>query len=321
VNHRSSTPTTAAAAVVWQVMDAKPGHRNQVLGLTEGLQRCIAIHPLTVDIKREWRGLRCWLPGRLAALKQLPEPDLLIAAGHATHLPLLRLKQQFGGKSVVLMKPSLPFPCFDLCLVPNSHSLRRQPDNVEFTEGAINRVAPSQELDPDRGLVLVGGPSAHFEWSDTTVLDQIQTVIARNSSIQWTVATSRRTPASFVDGWKQRRLAGVLVPATATTPDWLPRQLQTTQNVWVTADSVSMLYEAMTAGAAVGVLELPSNRPTRVTNTVRRLCAQHTVTSFSQWQTGQSLLTPTAPLCESDRCARLVIDRLLPGHTSKNRAA
>jgi mitochondrial fission protein ELM1 len=51
-----------------------------------------------------------------------------------------------------------------------------------------------------------------------------------------------------------------IVPFAATSPDWLPTQLARADQAWVTADSVSMVYEALTAGAAVGVLDVPRPR-------------------------------------------------------------
>ena len=49
---------------------------------------------------------------------QLPKPDILLGAGHATHLDIITAKLKFGGKSVIIMKPTLPYCMFDLCLIP-----------------------------------------------------------------------------------------------------------------------------------------------------------------------------------------------------------
>lgn len=307
--------------VVWQILDSRPGHRNQVLGLAEALARQTAAEPHTIEVDDGLRGLRGLLPGRLRRFRTLPRPDLLIAAGHATHFPLLCLQRRFGGRSVVLMKPSLPLPCFDVCLIPDSHSFRRRPRNVELTQGALNRIRPRPQLDSPNGLLLIGGPSAHFGWSDAGVLSQVEDIVRCTPSKHWTVATSRRTPAAFPADCRARGLPAELVRADHTTPDWLPARLADCDTVWVTADSVSMLYEALTAGAAVGVLELPGDRSTRVSRSVSALRQRRQVIAFRDWQQGTPLTRTATPLQEADRCAALILDRFLADNRRTSRAA
>ena len=59
-----------------------------------------------------------------------------------------------------------------------------------------------------------------------------------------------------------------VVPVAATGPDWLPAQLARAGQAWATADSVSMVYEALTAGAAVGILDVPRQRASRISRDV-----------------------------------------------------
>ena len=194
--------------IVWQVLDGKPGHQNQVRGLVDSLTRIVPARAYRIDVDERLRGFRGWLPGRCQSYDALPRPDLLIAAGHATHLPLLRLRQRYGGITAVLMKPTLPLRIFDVCLIPNTHTFSQCPDNVILTEGALNRVRPSKALDDGRGLILVGGPSSHYEWSDNAVLDQISQITSRDNDHQWTIATSRRTPAAILGRVSSPQVAG-----------------------------------------------------------------------------------------------------------------
>lgn len=307
--------------VIWQILDQRPGHRNQVLGLTEAILRRTPAEIHELSAQGRLSGLRCLWPGSSSHLKQLATPDVLVAAGHRTHLPLLSLRRRFGGHAVVLMKPSLPLAWFDLCLIPDSHAFRSLPDHVVLTRGALNRIRPGNAADSRRGVILVGGPSAHFSWSDDFVVSQIAAIVRRDTHMSWTTATSRRTPASFVRAWESRRLPGHLVTPENASPDWLPEQLSRCGQAWVTADSVSMLYEALSAGTAVGLLELPGARATRVSRAVASLVTARQIVPFSRWHRGAVLQRPTAALQEADRCAEILLSRFFPDITRTRRAA
>ena len=304
-NH-STVGADSRAICVWRFLDGRAGHRNQVLGLTEALGRMVSIVCHDVDVSQMLSGFRCLLPRRFNTLHRLLAPDFLIGAGHATHLPMLAAAKFFGGKTIVLMKPSLPLGLFDLCLVPAADGLRKIPPNVIVTEGALNRIRPGPMRIPDRGLILVGGPSRHFGWSDSDVLYQVKSVIEASPAIEWTISTSRRTPATFMSAWQVSGCRGCLVPVDQTSSEWLPAQLSTTANVWVTNESVSMIFGALTAGAAVGILRLSPLRDSRVTRCVDSLISRKLVTPFDQLQTRS--INPPAHGCldEANRCAKLI---------------
>lgn len=322
-NH-STAGADSRAICVWRFLDGRAGHRNQVLGLTEALGRIMPIVCHDVDVSRRLDRVRCLLPRPLNILRQHRSPDFLIGAGHATHLPLLAAAKWFGGKTIVMMKPSLPLALFDLCLVPAADGLRKVPPNVIITEGALNRVRPGPLLMPNRGLILIGGPSRHFGWSDSDVLRQVRSVIEASPEIDWTISTSRRTPATFMSAWQVSGCRGCLVPVEQTTSEWLPAQLLTTANVWVTNESVSMIFEALTAGAAVGILRLSPLRDSRVTRCVHSLISRKLVTPFSQSHARLPAHTPGGLFHEAERCAEVIARKYqieLPGNVPIRRSA
>ena len=94
-----------------------------------------------------------------------------------------------------------------------------------------------------------------------------------------------------------------IVPWQETSPDWLVAQYRQTGCVWVTEDSVSMLYEALTAGLPTGVIDLPPRRDGRVARGVRELIRSGHVTPFSRWNRGCPLQRPDSYLDEANRCA------------------
>ena len=305
-----STESLPVSAVIWRLRDGRSGHDNQVIGLTEAIARRIAVQAFDITIDRCLSGLQSLIPGRLSFAKSLPAPDLLIGAGHGTHLPLLTCQTRYGGKTVVAMKPSLPTGLFNLCLIPAHDNLIFQPDNVVRTEGALNRIRPSAEHDSGKGLFLIGGPSKHFLWSDVAVVDQVRQVVQK-SSVCWTVATSERTPDSFIHSWR-RRIPGIpLVTSQECSSQWLPEQLAECGVVWVTCDSMSMIYESLTAGTRVGLLELPVIRRDRITRNIQRLCGMGWGVTSRQWLAGRKLPTLSRQFSESDRCSAIVVDRLL----------
>ena len=305
-----SAESMPACAVIWRLRDGRSGHENQVIGLSEAIARRVSVQAFDVTISRCLRGLRSLIPGRLTFAENLPAPDLLIGAGHATHLPLLTCQKRFGGKTVVVMKPSLPTALFDLCLIPAHDNLIFQPDNVVRTEGALNRIRPSAEHDSGKGLFLIGGPSKHFLWSDDAVVNQVRQVVQKNS-LWWTVATSERTPDSFIHLWRKQIPEIPLVTAQECSAKWLPEQLAQCGVVWVTCDSMSMIYESLTAGTRVGLLELSAIRRDRITRNVQRLSRMGWGVTSRQWLAGRKLPTLNRQFSESDRCSAIVVDRLL----------
>ncbi len=295
--------------IVWRFSDGKAGHDNQTRGLAEALARLRSVETHTLNPLPPWIALGGLLGGRQPGWRQPPAPDLLLGAGHRTHLSLLAARRIRGGKVVVLMRPSLPLGLFDLCLIPEHDTPPARP-NVLATRGVLNRIQPSATLDSQQGLLLIGGPSVHFGWDDARLHQRIAAIVAADPTIRWTLTTSRRTPSSFLEGLSGMANARLtIVPVAATGPDWLPAQLARAGQAWVTADSVSMVYEALTVGAAVGVLDIPQKRSNRISRGLDRLVADGWVTSFADWQQRLHLHRPTSIFNEADRCARWIAER------------
>jgi mitochondrial fission protein ELM1 len=297
--------------VVWRFLDGKAGHENQSLGLVKALGEETALQIHDIEVPASWRAWLGLLTGRCPAGATLPAPDLLIGAGHGTHVALLACRRARGGRAVVLMRPSLPVAWFDLCIVPE-HDRVQATGNVFRTQGVLNAVRPSHSQDPDFGLVLVGGPSSHHGWDEARLCNCVRQVVEDGDRRHWTVATSRRTPASTVAALQTLVDSRVkVVPSAQTAAGWLATQMRRASVAWITEDSVSMLYEALTAGAACGVLPVPVRRPGRVTEGVRRLLSAQVVVSFDDWRGGQALRPAAQPFDEAARCARWMVSQWL----------
>ena len=304
----------AQPLTIWLLGDGKPGHENQALGLAEALARLrpCAIHRLSLA---GTHGLiaRVRLASRLGAA--LPKPDLILAAGHATHPALLWLARKHHARSIVLMRPSLPLRWFDLCIAP-AHDFPHgaTPATVITTRGALNRVrAPDPSSPRHGGLILIGGPSVSHDWDEPALLAELTAIVTAPGGGLWQLTNSRRTPPGLLDRVRETLPALELFPHDATASDWLPARLAAAAAVWVTEDSVSMVYEALTSGARVGLLPVPRKRPdTRVLRGLAELIESGFVTPYASWHETRTLPPSPHPLREADRCAELVLARFFP---------
>ena len=295
--------------ILWRFTDGKPGHEKQTLGLSRALERLAGAQTLSLPAPGRGQSLAWWLSGRFPPGEGLPAPDLLLGAGHATHPALLVARRARGGRAVVLMRPSLPLALFDLCLVPE-HDGPPSRGNVLATRGVLNTVVPSARHDPGRGLILAGGVSAHFGWDDRLVAEQIAEIVRTSPEVRWDLTDSRRTPAGLFEALRAADLPNLVIhPHHATPPGWLEEALSDAGRVWVSEDSVSMLYEALTAGCPVGLLRLPDARPSRVGRGVERLLVEGWITSIEAWRQSGRLSPPPGRFDEAERCAREIVER------------
>jgi uncharacterized protein len=290
----------APLLVVWIISDGKPGHVNQSQGLAEALARATAAEIHIRPALPAWRAGLSLLFRRFPS-KNLPPPTLIVGAGHATHMTLLAARRARGGHAVVLMKPSLPRRWFDLCILPRHDGVAADTHTL-VTEGALNRIRPATAREAEQGLLLIGGPSPHFQWDDDALQLQIRSILTRTPDMRWTLTTSRRTPPAFLAELPDFPNLAV-VPHTATPPDWLPAQLARCGIVWVSPDSASMVFEALSAGADVGVFDLPANPKSRVGGAIAQLADAQRITRFVTWCASGTLHPNLHPLAEADRCA------------------
>ena len=254
--------------VVWQISDGKPGHERQVAGLVNALERILT------ESKLE---LHMLTGGFINSLKQLhiknkyfpKAPNLIVGAGHKTHLTLILLSKIYGGRSVCLMKPSIPTKFFDLCIVPKHDRVKGS--NIFVTQGPLNPLKNCEE-NKTGGLILIGGPSKHFHFIEDVVLESINNIINSESQFEWSVADSRRTPAKIKKSLIEIQSSSLkYYDSNHTNSHALDRKLEKTEYVWITADSMAMIYEALTAGAKVGIIDLPQKIDSKLVRHIKAL--------------------------------------------------
>jgi len=291
---------------LWLIGDGKPGHENQSLGLAEAMQQRAAreTHRISIAGKGGFFGR---IRAALAQSAGLPKPAFIIAAGHSTHPSLLWLARKYRAKSIVLMRPSLPLRFFDLCIAP-AHDFPKKPQrkNLILTRGAINRVHAG-ELPKTGKLILIGGPSKTHGWDTGAMLDMLAKVTAAGG---WQLTDSRRTPEGFLEQIKKYLPNIEIFSCKETAPDWLPDKLSRAKEVWVSEDSVSMIYEALSSGARIGLLPVPRlNSHSRVLRGIDELVETGYLTPFSKWQNVGHLPPAPETLNEAERCAKIVLGK------------
>ena len=295
--------------VIWRFVDGKPGHEKQSAGLIQGIEsiRPIEVHEIDVRLKAfYWRQIRRFL---LRDTPDLPAPDLLVGVGHRTHLPLLLARLVCGGRSVVLMKPTLPLLFFDLLFVPQHDRVRRT-RNVVPTRGVI---CPTKvdEKESDTGLILLGGPSPHFEWSNQDVGNQVEAIARESPDLDWQVCDSRRTPEGLRDHLPTATNLA-LCHWRSLPADFLENALAKAEYVWVSADSASMLYESLSAQAQVGIIALePKRRRNKHVRAIAELVASGQVSSSANGYRLDCGTESPGFVPENQRCAQIVVERLL----------
>jgi len=302
------------APVVWLLTDNKPGHKNQLKGLGNRLRVLTGASLYWINASDYpvplWRAFLGVAPTMDAAF---PKPDLIVAAGTGTHRLLLALRRLGKTRTLVLMKPAFPLNWVDGAIIP-AHDEVKPGNSILLTEGAINTITPLARLtSKPEALILVGGPSEHFDWDGDAILSQINDLIARYPQWRWTITDSRRTPESTTERLAELQSPKIsVVHHSRTHDDWLSHQLAASRAVWVTPDSISMVCEAATSGVPTGLLNLNARANSRVAKGIKRLADRGLV---AHWADHASVMAEQAErheqLWEADRAARWVAGKFL----------
>lgn len=299
--------SNAQPRVLWVVTDEKPGHRSQQEGLVERLQALaqFEVHWLNVDsLNIGWLDVLLRRPVR----PDLPHPQWILGAGAGTHSLILKLKRIFKAKTVLLMKGAFPMALFDANITP-VHDNPPKRSNVLPTIGVMNPVVPRYEgRDTQSGTFLIGGTNDHYRWDDGEVVTQVERICRAQPAVQWVLTDSRRTPATFLPALQAKQLPNLkLISHQDTQRGFIKELLDNTGQLWVTRDSVSMVYECITSGAPTGLLDMEPLRQSRVVKDMDKLLGQGWVRDYSHWDLQQPLPVTETKLWEADRGARWLL--------------
>ncbi len=205
-------------------------------------------------------------------------PTLFLSAGGSAAPYCLALARRFGGKSCVIMTPSvLGLRPFDMAIVPKHDGHGGK--NVLITLGAPNSICPSLLAMSEKELlsdyparreeawgILIGGDDLNYSVAPLWVNKVLPTLFeaASGADVDLYITTSRRTQAAtenaiakFCEGNPRVRL---LLLASQDPRNPVPGILGHCSRVFCTEDSVSMISESVTAGIPVAVVTVGHRR-------------------------------------------------------------
>jgi mitochondrial fission protein ELM1 len=240
---------------IWLILDGKRGHEKQIEDLAFMINQKIKTNIIKIK--------KISFPNTIMNLlrigndpcEYLPRPNLIIAAGHHTHLDALQKKSKYGGKVITIMKPSIPSFFFDLTIIP-SHDNIIWNKNVLVTDGPVSKIKNNRKQKKNTGIILIGGPSKNFYWSNNEVISNVNKILKSNLNINFTVANSRRTPKDFVGEFIKSHKNLKFINYEDVSSYWLEKNIGTFEFSWVTQDSISMLYELLFSGSKVTIISL-----------------------------------------------------------------
>jgi hypothetical protein len=257
------------------ISDGKAGHRSQALGLYRAMQRQSQADVTFEEISIKQLSIMTLLSASRKQRHQAfdKKPDYIFGVGSHTQLRVFLAGKVFPhAKTVILMKPNLPFSWFDHVIIPE-HDGVPEKGNVILTQGALNPIVNEERHQKNRILIALGGSSKRHQWNAEKVLRKIQEIVEHNPNAEMILTTSRRTPSDFLSCLKAKQFSDKvqIFPVEDTPQGWIFEEMQQAEAVWVTEDSVSMVYEALTAGCKVELIEIDRLKSDKITHLIDQL--------------------------------------------------
>jgi mitochondrial fission protein ELM1 len=257
---------------IWVLMGHRRGDNNQLLALVEALGMPFE----TRTMAYRWMSRLRWKLFRSSAghLKrssrrwlQPPWPDLVIGIGQRT-VPVARwIREQNGGRTklVRLGHPRAPNRWFDLVITTRQYPVPPG-DNVLVLPLAMNRFrTPPQPTAEERAwldahrrphlLLSLGGTAPMWQLDMAALHDAAGKLAQRAANMSGTliVVGSPRTPPEAFDVIREA-IANSANVAFIDKEVRYPVLLADADEQFVTADSVSMISEAVVTGKPVGLI-------------------------------------------------------------------
>lgn len=261
--------TEPTQPLVWLLMGRTTGDNNQLLALVEALGYPFEQKRISYNQLRRLSALRTGLTIVTRQSRELirpPWPDLVVGVGYGS-VPIARyIRQQTGGRAklVHVGNPRGRLDDFDLQITTPQYSRAAAPNMVEllFPIGnpAKNADPTSAELDwlrayrRPRRLVAIGGPARHWKLDHRTLVEAIRSIGSKEPAGSVLAATSARTSTRT-----RRLIANLMTGTNQAMVEEFPRfavLLQHCDEIYVTADSVSMISEAILTGKPTGLIPI-----------------------------------------------------------------
>lgn len=295
------------------------GLRAQAEGLAEAAGLSASYH--AVGPRGVWRHVPAsWWPNGMACATIVPTlpdvPDIAVGCGGkaAAVVAALRLR---GTRTVAVQNPRMDIRRFDVVVVAR-HDRVTGP-NVVVTRTALHRVTDERlaaaaaawrlrlaALPRPLVAVLVGGSNRRLRL-DRRIAEQMTAkleIMIRNTGAGVILTTSRRTPPDVLPIFRRLESHGAWIWSGDGENPYFG-MLALADLLVVTADSISMVSEAVATTAPVLVQELPG-RSRRISVFLDGLRREDRIRSFE----GRLDLWPVAPLNDTPEAGKEVRGRL-----------
>ena len=304
--------------------DGRPGHEKQSLGIIKALQVYVDVDVDRVEVPASTllddfvsHLSLLFKIGKRSRSHTYQKNDLFIGTGSRTHVPMLSARLNKTAKIVTCMTPASHLRAkFDLCFVPH-HDQVTHGENIFFTVGPPTMSQQSTAHDPNKSLILIGGrDEGSHNWNERKLISDLEALIRGTEKVSWLISSSPRTPES-TETLISKELDILprvsFVPFSETAPGWVEHKYSTNESVWITADSVSMVYEALSAGCKVGILPVVWRKTNnKFQRSLDYLLDEKLIVTLTQYLQGASEWHDHEPLNEADRCAREILRRWWP---------
>lgn len=249
--------------------DGKPGHLNQSLALARHLGRAHLL--VEVGFRNRFCKALSYLADRchlhlpqLLRIGRLPGPCCaVVAAGSETYYAARLLARSLAVPCVAVMLPRGYRLDFDLIIAPE-HDRPPQRRNILTLPVNLSFVEPRGIFQGHPGEryvgVIIGGPNRSYAMPPATMRRTLEQIVAAFPEHRLVVTTSRRTPAEIEDLLDDFPFSEKIVFSRHPVNP-IPDFLTQCEVVFLTADSTSMISEAVTVGRSrVEIIPLPELR-------------------------------------------------------------
>lgn len=261
------------APLVWAFTGIHDGDNAQILALAEELgygfvEKSLRFNPLHHFARI--KGLRSLVSLDAPSRRSIagPWPDLIILAGRRAVPIAMWVRERTGGKTklVIIGHPRIHPANFDLVLTTRQYPVPPS-DNVRLLPVAMSRFREPPLMTPEERiwldklprphlLMALGGPTAHFALPAKELKAQVTTLCARAKKLGGTlivVRSRRTTPAMLAAAQAAIGECG----AGVCTDGRMPRfkvLMDQADELFPTAESVSMISESIITGKPVGIV-------------------------------------------------------------------
>jgi hypothetical protein len=239
--------------------DGKPGHVNQSIALARHLG--CPFETVRVDFRNRPFKLLSYLLDRVGVylpslLRWDPSPEgpfsAVVSAGSETYYGNKILARRHNVPSVAIMLPQGYRLDFDL-IIAQDHDSPPVKKNILTLPVNLCRVEPMGVFRPREGeryaALVVGGPNRVFGFDRDRFREALDAIFSGFPDFRIVVATSRRTPAEIEREIERYPFEErFLYSRNPVNP--IPDFLSACEHVLITADSTSMISEAVTFGRA-----------------------------------------------------------------------